>query len=396
VPGKWQLVGLSLGTAIAVGVTVTFLRPAAVIDPSDARRPTDITQRVGQRLEQLSSAHGGWSTNQTTAQAAGRSQPGVSQSGLGNGLSSGNAPSLNSQPAVEPSSEGTRSISQQPMAVSDEGLPIQVPRRVPPVPMRAFGNLGERTDGIEQIPERVAQGTDGARQVAERIVQRTDGLQRTADQGGQKTDGPQQPADRSAQKTDSAPAAVDKASPNTDGAQPAGDKTSQKADSPQPAANPASQSTDGTQQATDKGSQTTDGSTQTDGSNSSDVVTIAAKQMQWDPNHAQRQNGEVFMFANSTLSTQVDLGSPASSVAIWAHGDRALGEWPIVQVSVNGTPVGQITVNTAQDHKFSLPIQADPGNATVELSFINDFNDPQNNKDRNVYIRQMKITTAGH
>jgi predicted xylan-binding protein with Ca-dependent carbohydrate-binding module len=389
VPRNWRSLGLVIGIPIAVGISLPFVRPARqLIEPSDARRPSDVAQRVEQRLEQLSSAQGVWSKDETTGRAAGQPHPGVSQSRAGNGLPSGNAPSLNSQPA----SEHSEGISPPPMVVSDEGPPIQVPAHVPPIPMRAFNNLGGRTDGIAQIPERIGQRTVGVPQVADQIVQRTDG--------------PQQPADRSAQKTDSAPANGDKASSNTDGTQPAGDKTSQKADNPQPATNQASQSTDGAQPATDKSGQKTDGgsqaagdgggNTQTDGSNNPDVVTIQAKAMEWDPNHAQRQNGEVFVFANSTLSTQVDLSSPATSVAIWAHGDRALGEWPIVQVSVNGTPMGEITVNSAQDHKFSLPIQADPGNASVELTFTNDFNDPQNNKDRNVYIRQMKITTTGH
>ncbi len=113
--------------------------------------------------------------------------------------------------------------------------------------------------------------------------------------------------------------------------------------------------------------------------------------MDWDPQQAHRSNGELFIMRNTTLQAEADLTAPATSISLWAHADKAGGEWPRVRVTVDGTPMGEVVVNSAQEKKFYIPIWADPGHRVVELSYINDFYDPQSQKDRNLYVRQVKI-----
>jgi len=101
------------------------------------------------------------------------------------------------------------------------------------------------------------------------------------------------------------------------------------------------------------------------------------------------------MFANSTVSANVDLPSTAHSLSVFARADGGGGEWPVLTITVNGEPVGSITVNSAVDKKFYLPIQVDPGNAVIKVTFGNDVYDPATNRDLNVYLSKIKVHVGG-
>ena len=127
-----------------------------------------------------------------------------------------------------------------------------------------------------------------------------------------------------------------------------------------------------------------------------EVIPIKAGDMELDAvNHAKvRRSGEVFMFANSSLSTNVDLPTDLQSLSIFAHADKAGGEWPHLLVSVNGEPVAEVIVNSTVDKKFYVPVHVDPGTAAISVSFINDFTDPTTLEDRNVYLSKIKVHVA--
>lgn len=128
-----------------------------------------------------------------------------------------------------------------------------------------------------------------------------------------------------------------------------------------------------------------------------EVINIKAADMQWDPAHAHlhQGDGEVFVYANSSVEAQFSLDSPGQGLSIFARADKAKGEWPTVTVSIDGTPIGSITVNSTSEKKFYLPISVDPGQVNLQLSYMNDFYDPNAHQDRNLYISHIKVVAQG-
>jgi hypothetical protein len=124
-----------------------------------------------------------------------------------------------------------------------------------------------------------------------------------------------------------------------------------------------------------------------------DVIPIKAGDMELDVStHAKiRSSGEVFMFANSSLTTNMDLPSDMQSLSIFARGDKAGGEWPHLLVTVNGEVVGEVIVNSSVDKKFYVPVHVPPGAAAIGVAFVNDFSDPTTLEDRNVYLSKIKV-----
>jgi hypothetical protein len=171
-------------------------------------------------------------------------------------------------------------------------------------------------------------------------------------------------------------------SPETDGTQAAADAGGEKAEGTQKAANGGDQKTEVAQQ----------GAAKTDGGDPAEPTKIKANAMDWNPDTAYKGgDGNVHASPGSTLSTQVDLSSPAGSVAIWAHADQTPDGWPKIRVSVDGTPMGEVTINSTDEQKYHLPIYADPGHSVVELTPVSDSSDPSVGQDPNVHIRKIKI-----
>lgn len=105
--------------------------------------------------------------------------------------------------------------------------------------------------------------------------------------------------------------------------------------------------------------------------------------------------GEVFMFANAALRKAVALPYPAVQISLWARGDEAKGEWPDVQISVGGSLVGELVVDSKDEQEYDIPVSIDPTpSAVLEVRFVNDFYDRATKEDRNVYIRRIAIMMA--
>lgn len=374
-PKKWQSRGILIGAAVAIGAFVLLVRPARQqSEQPSAREPGDVTQRVQQRQQQLSAAHGLPSRHGTLGQIAERPPLAVGlQHGLLTTLPTSGAPIGKSQAETSELSDVKQSPRRSPI-LSEEGPLIEVPAGVQRIPMRTLNNSSGKTDGAQQAAQEVGAKTGGVQQAAEKVAEKADGVQKAADKVGDKTDGVQQGAEKAGEKTDGVQKTDEKASEKTEGGKQTGDKVAEK---------------------TDGGGTGDNVSGKTDGGEQTDVIKVSAASMEWDPKYARKRNGEVFLLANSSLRTEVDLSSPAASISLWAHGDKANGEWPKIRVSVDGTPMGEVLVNSTEEKKFFVPIFADPGHSVVELTFINDFYDPNTKHDRNVYIRQIKVRTQG-
>lgn len=362
-----------------------------------------------------STAH--FSQDPTSPESSGGGQPlGAPLAQVSEGLSQGGAPSLETysdaphQPARR---HGEASI------LSEDGPPIEVQTRLPPTqPLGTSrvssgrdlerqadpdgGNSAEFASALAEVPFRgihglwVAEGggltSNAAQQVKDKGSEQPDLARQASDKNGGKAEDTQQGRDKGGQKADPAEQANDKGSQKSDPAQATSDTGATKTDPVQQASDKASIKTDPGAQSADNGA---DGSGAADNSQGIDTIKIKAGAMEFDPSHAHlhQGDGEIFVFANSSLSTDVNLNAPARSISIFAHADRAAGEWPKLTVSVDGTPMGEVVVNSTQEKKFYLPIYADPGQVNVQLTYTNDLYDPAHGKDRNVYVGGIKIVT---
>jgi hypothetical protein len=122
-----------------------------------------------------------------------------------------------------------------------------------------------------------------------------------------------------------------------------------------------------------------------------DTLDIPVLSMQREPLGTSEADGGLWIFRNETLRQEVDLAWPPTRISIWARGQAANGVWPELQVSLGGTVLAEVSVNSAQDQEYTFPVSADLGPSVLEVAFVNDFWDPDSKEDRNVFIRLLTI-----
>ncbi len=76
-----------------------------------------------------------------------------------------------------------------------------------------------------------------------------------------------------------------------------------------------------------------------------------------------------------------------------ARGDYAGGAWPIMEVRIDQTPVGTVTVDSSSWAAYTIQASITPGTHEVAFAFINDY--WQAPDDRNLYVDKVTITVAG-
>ncbi len=290
--------------------------------------------------------------------------------------------------------------AREPLPLLDEGPDIAAQRRLQPL-----ANIGNR-EGARNVAPWAAgwQGSGTITLSGDNGGMPTDSGSQVTDPGRPRVDGSQLPA--SAQSTGSGPAGT--GAPGTGSGQGAGGAqnggaSSTSTNGPEQAApnsnggGQAAGNAGGGQAAdatTPPGNDTQQAGT---GTHIPEVIDIQAGDMQWDPAHAHMHqgDGELFMFSNSSADAQFDLNTPGQGLSIFARADKAGGQWPTVTVSIDGTEIGTITVNSAVEKKFYLPISVDPGQVNLQLSYTNDFYDPNAHQDRNLYISHIKVVAQG-
>ena len=75
---------------------------------------------------------------------------------------------------------------------------------------------------------------------------------------------------------------------------------------------------------------------------------------------------------------------------IYARGQLALDEWPILAVKLDDKEIGKLSIDSPSHVPFSLPITLPKGEHRLDMRFINDAYDP-GNYDRNCYIDRVEI-----
>jgi PKD repeat protein len=93
------------------------------------------------------------------------------------------------------------------------------------------------------------------------------------------------------------------------------------------------------------------------------------------------------------LSATVEFAAETVKFEVVAKGSYAGGAWPIMEVRIDQTPVGAVTVDASDWKTFEIQVSITPGTHEVAFAFINDYwKDPD---DRNLYIDKVNITVAG-
>jgi hypothetical protein len=78
------------------------------------------------------------------------------------------------------------------------------------------------------------------------------------------------------------------------------------------------------------------------------------------------------------------------TVAVFAHGEGALGEDARMAVSLDGVRAGERAVPARSD-VYTFAVQAKEGENVLSLSLTNDFYDPKRHLDRNLWVEAVVV-----
>ncbi len=95
------------------------------------------------------------------------------------------------------------------------------------------------------------------------------------------------------------------------------------------------------------------------------------------------------IWSNGYVSTQHTFAQGATTITVHARGSVAANVWPNLRLSVGGTVIGNVTVNTTNFRAYSFSYTANAGSAEIRVQFTNDLN--QNGQDRNLYVDRVEL-----
>lgn len=85
-------------------------------------------------------------------------------------------------------------------------------------------------------------------------------------------------------------------------------------------------------------------------------------------------------------------GEGPRDVAIIAESYAADGLFPIVEISVNGEPARTLYMGVPGENVYEVTLELDAGRNEIGLLFTNDYADAERGVDRNVYVREVRIS----
>jgi hypothetical protein len=104
-------------------------------------------------------------------------------------------------------------------------------------------------------------------------------------------------------------------------------------------------------------------------------------------------SGGVNLCDNGYIADNIDFAAGGTaSFEVVAMGSYAGGAWPIMEVRIDQTPVGTVTVDSSSWTAYTIQASITSGTHEVAIAFINDYwEDPDD--DRNLYVDNVTITT---
>ena len=100
------------------------------------------------------------------------------------------------------------------------------------------------------------------------------------------------------------------------------------------------------------------------------------------------------IYSNGYIADNVDFAAGGVvSFEVISRGSYAGGAWPIMEIRIDQTPVGTVTVDSSSWAAYTIQASITAGTHEVAIAFTNDYyNSPD---DRNLYVDKVTITAAG-
>jgi hypothetical protein len=122
------------------------------------------------------------------------------------------------------------------------------------------------------------------------------------------------------------------------------------------------------------------------------TTVIEAEQMSYHANGA--QDGAFWLlWANGTMNEDVSFpNSGTYRIEITAKGDLANGVGPEMQMLIDGQSQGIVFVNTNTPDIYIFEVEVSAGTHELIIAFNNDYYDPVQGVDRNLYVDKIAIS----
>lgn len=109
--------------------------------------------------------------------------------------------------------------------------------------------------------------------------------------------------------------------------------------------------------------------------------------------HFRREGDTAYMGSRGQVTIDVKfLRGGRYNFDVTARGTPAAGEYPIVQLLLDGEPVGDRQIRQGGWESLIFTARVNEGVHRVGLAFTNDLWDPEKNEDRNLWVRRVVIS----
>ncbi|MBI5394377.1 MAG: hypothetical protein HZA91_03680 [Verrucomicrobia bacterium] len=106
--------------------------------------------------------------------------------------------------------------------------------------------------------------------------------------------------------------------------------------------------------------------------------------------HFEHQPDALYMGSNGKVTSSVRIAQPGEyRVTFIGKGTPAKGQFPIVELAVDGRKLGQVEIKSGEFAAHSLTVELPAGLRELSLSFINDIAGPDG--DRNLWLRALEF-----
>jgi hypothetical protein len=95
------------------------------------------------------------------------------------------------------------------------------------------------------------------------------------------------------------------------------------------------------------------------------------------------------IWSNGFISTSHDFSAAPTRLRVMARGEPAFGVWPHMVVSVNGSPVGDVSVQSGDWASYAFELDAAAGSQEIRVAFDNDAFFPP--VDRNLLVDNLRV-----
>jgi len=104
------------------------------------------------------------------------------------------------------------------------------------------------------------------------------------------------------------------------------------------------------------------------------------------------QGGHAALACNGYVQTPIQVAAAGRySMELVASGTPAAGVYPLVELAIDGKPVGRVQLTSGAWRSYFLDLDLPAGNHDLRLSFVNDLN--ANGEDRNLRLDKMTFVS---